>query len=178
MLSHIHLRNFAIIETLDLELKTGMTALTGETGAGKSILIDAIGLVLGDRAESGVVRHGADKAEITLTVELDDTPSAQAWLAEQDLSDDNDDDQCILRRVITANGKSRAWINGSPCNLSMLRQLGSVYKSPALICANAIGNESFAKLRVPTRSFIKDAKARKRLSSGRLSHLVMVLLMY
>lgn len=124
MLSHIHLRNFAIIETLDLELKTGMTALTGETGAGKSILIDAIGLVLGDRAESGVVRHGADKAEITLTVELDDTPSAQAWLAEQDLSDDNDDDQCILRRVITANGKSRAWINGSPCNLSMLRQLG------------------------------------------------------
>ena len=124
MLSHIHLRNFAIIETLDLELKTGMTALTGETGAGKSILIDAIGLVLGDRAESGVVRHGADKAEITLTVELDDTPSAQAWLAEQDLSDENDDDQCILRRVITANGKSRAWINGSPCNLSMLRQLG------------------------------------------------------
>ncbi len=124
MLSHIHLKNFAIIEKLDLELKTGMTALTGETGAGKSILIDAIGLVLGDRAESGVVRHGADKAEITLTVELDDTPSAQAWLAEQDLSDDNDGDQCILRRVITSNGKSRAWINGSPCNLSMLRQLG------------------------------------------------------
>jgi DNA repair protein RecN (Recombination protein N) len=123
MLSHIHLKNFAIIEKLDLELKTGMTALTGETGAGKSILIDAIGLVLGDRAESGVVRHGADKAEIILTVELDDTPSAQTWLAEQDLSDDGDE-QCILRRVITANGKSRAWINGSPCNLSMLRQLG------------------------------------------------------
>ena len=124
MLSHIHLKNFAIIETLDLELKTGMTALTGETGAGKSILIDAIGLVLGDRAENGVVRHGADKAEITLTVELDDTPSAQTWLAEQDLSEDNDGNQCILRRVITANGKSRAWINGSPCNLSILRQLG------------------------------------------------------
>ncbi len=127
MLSHIYLKNFAIIEKLDLELKSGMTALTGETGAGKSILVDAIGLVLGDRADSGVVRHGADKAEITLTVELDDTPSAQAWLAEQDLSyDDNGDTdtQCILRRVITANGKSRAWINGSPCNLSMLRQLG------------------------------------------------------
>ena len=126
MLSHIHLKNFAIIEKLDLELKSGMTALTGETGAGKSILVDAIGLVLGDRAESGVVRHGADKAEITLTIELDDTPSAQTWLSEQDLLDDcsNSDNQCILRRVITANGKSRAWINGSPCNLSMLHQLG------------------------------------------------------
>ncbi len=126
MLSHIHLKNFAIIKKLDLELKSGMTALTGETGAGKSILIDAIGLVLGDRADSGVVRHGAEKAEITLTVELSDTPTARAWLAEQDLSDsnENDDDQCILRRIITATGKSRAWINGSPCNLSMLRQLG------------------------------------------------------
>ncbi len=126
MLSHIYLKNFAIIEKLDLELKSGMTALTGETGAGKSILVDAIGLVLGDRAESGVVRHGADKAEITLTIELDDTPSAQTWLAEQDLLEEcgNSDSQCILRRVITANGKSRAWINGSPCNLSMLRQLG------------------------------------------------------
>ena len=123
MLSHIYLNNFAIIEKLDLELKSGMTALTGETGAGKSILIDAIGLVLGDRAESGVVRHGADKAEITLTVEINDTPTAQQWLSDQDLIEAGDD-QCILRRVITANGKSRAWINGTPCNLGMLRQLG------------------------------------------------------
>lgn len=123
MLSHIHLRNFAIIEELDLELNPGMTALTGETGAGKSILIDAIGLVLGDRAESGVVRHGADKAEITLTVDIDDTPTALRWLKDQDLITE-EDEQCILRRVITAQGKSRAWINGSPCNLSMLRQLG------------------------------------------------------
>jgi DNA repair protein RecN (Recombination protein N) len=123
MLNHIYLHNFAIIKKLELELKTGMTALTGETGAGKSILIDAIGLVLGDRADSGVVRHGADKAEITLTVELDDTPTAQQWLADQELADDSEN-QCILRRVITANGKSRAWINGTPCNLGMLRQLG------------------------------------------------------
>jgi len=121
MLSHIHLKNFAIVESLDLELKAGMTALTGETGAGKSILIDAIGLVLGDRADSGVVRHGADKAEITLSVDITNLPYAQKWLAEQDLCDD---EQCILRRVITSNGKSRAWINGSPCNLAMLRQLG------------------------------------------------------
>jgi len=123
MLSHIYLKDFAIIETLDLELKTGMTALTGETGAGKSILIDAIGLVLGDRADSGVVRHEAEKAEITLTVELNDTPNAQQWLIEQELSDDSEE-QCILRRVITSKGKSRAWINGTPCNLSMLRELG------------------------------------------------------
>ena len=121
MLSHIHLKNFAIIENLDLELKPGMTALTGETGAGKSILVDAIGLVLGDRADSGVVRHGADRAEITLTIDIEQSPAAQTWLQEQALDEDN---QCILRRIISASGKSRAWINGSPCNLTMLRQLG------------------------------------------------------
>ena len=125
MLSHIYLKDFAIIEKLDLELKTGMTALTGETGAGKSILIDAIGLVLGDRADSGVVRHGADKAEITLSVDIEDTPSALLWLQEQELTNETDEEnQCILRRVISSNGKSRAWINGSPCNLTLLRQLG------------------------------------------------------
>jgi len=121
MLSHIHLKNFAIIESLDLELKSGMTALTGETGAGKSILVDAIGLVLGDRADSGVVRHGSDKAEITLTINIEQSPAAQKWLEEQEL---DEDEQCILRRIISSAGKSRAWINGSPCNLTMLRQLG------------------------------------------------------
>ena len=121
MLSHIHIRNFAIIEELNIELKMGMTALTGETGAGKSILIDAIGLVLGDRADSGVVRHGTQKAEITLTVMIDQTSHAKQWLCEHDL---NEDDYCILRRVISAKGASRAWINGTPCNLSMMRQLG------------------------------------------------------
>ncbi|MCL4112480.1 UNVERIFIED_CONTAM: hypothetical protein GTU68_039390 [Idotea baltica] len=124
MLSHIYLKDFAIIETLDLELKSGMTALTGETGAGKSILVDAIGLVLGDRADSGVVRHGAEKTEITLSVDIDDTPSAKQWLKNQDLIQTDANDECILRRVITASGKSRAWINGSPCNLKMMRELG------------------------------------------------------
>ena len=123
MLNHIHIRNFAIIEELDLELNTGMTVLTGETGAGKSILIDAIGLVMGDRAESGSVKHGCDKAEITLSIDVSKTNSAERWLIEQDLDNDNNG-ECILRRVITAAGKSRAWINGSPCNLTMLRQLG------------------------------------------------------
>ncbi len=121
MLSHIYIRDFAIIDELDLELNAGTTALTGETGAGKSILIDAIGLVLGDRADSSIVRHGASKTEITLSVDIEKIPHAKAWLQEHAL---DNDDICILRRVISAKGHSRAWINGSPCNLTMLRQLG------------------------------------------------------
>lgn len=122
MLTHIHIRDFAIIEALDLELHAGMTALTGETGAGKSILLDAIGLVLGDKADSSMVRHGASKAEITLSVDITQTPSAREWLQKREL--DNDEETCILRRVISAQGKSRAWINGSPANLTHLRELG------------------------------------------------------
>ena len=110
MLTHIHIRDFAIIETLDLELHAGMTALTGETGAGKSILLDAIGLVLGD------------KADLTLSVDITQTPFARDWLETQGM--EHEDDTCILRRVITAQGKSRAWINGSPANLTQLRELG------------------------------------------------------
>ena len=122
MLTHIHIRDFAIIETLDLELHAGMTALTGETGAGKSILLDAIGLVLGDKADSNTVRHGADKADLTLSMDITQTPFARDWLETQGM--EHEDDTCILRRVITAQGKSRAWINGSPANLTQLRELG------------------------------------------------------
>ncbi len=122
MLSHIYLKDFAIIDQLSLDLNSGMTALTGETGAGKSILIDAIGLVLGDRAESGMVKHGKEKAEITLSVDVEFNKKAQQWLKFHDLG--AAESECILRRVINANGKSRAWINGSPCNLKMMRQLG------------------------------------------------------
>ncbi len=122
MLTHIHIRDFAIIDELNLELHQGMTALTGETGAGKSILLDAIGLVLGDKADSGSIRHGAKKAEITLTVDITYTPHARKWLEEKEL--DNEEDECILRRVISANGKSRAFINGSPSTLTLIRELG------------------------------------------------------
>ncbi|MGB5598639.1 MAG: AAA family ATPase, partial [Thiothrix litoralis] len=122
MLTHIHIRDFAIIDALELELHPGMTALTGETGAGKSILLDAIGLVLGDKADSSTVRHGADKAEITLSVDITQTPSARVWLEAQ--GREGADDTCILRRIISAQGKSRAWINGSPANLTQLRELG------------------------------------------------------
>lgn len=120
MLSHIRITNFAIIEELDLELENGLTVITGETGAGKSIMIDAIGLVLGDRADANVVKHGADKAEISLTLSIEDKRVNQ-WLEEHDLDADG---SCILRRIITAEGRSRSYINGSPVTLAVLRQIG------------------------------------------------------
>ncbi len=120
MLSHIRIRDFAIIEQLEFDLSTGLTVITGEAGAGKSIMIDAIGLVLGDRAVASQVRHGADKAEITLTIHLQDQDTLN-WLKAHDL---DSDDECILRRIITSEGRSRGYINGSPTNLSTLRELG------------------------------------------------------
>jgi DNA repair protein RecN (Recombination protein N) len=120
MLSHIRIRDFAIIEQLDFDLSVGLTVITGETGAGKSIMIDAIGLVLGDRAEASQVRHGAKRAEITLTVSLQGKDILN-WLTTHDL---DSDDECILRRIITSEGRSRSYINGSPANLSTLRELG------------------------------------------------------
>ncbi|OBS10327.1 DNA repair protein RecN [Acidihalobacter prosperus] len=122
MLSHILIRDFAIIEHLELELTCGMTALTGETGAGKSILIDAIGLVLGDRADSGVVRAGAERAEISAGFDLGAQPNALAWLRAHDLEDD--DGACTLRRIVTREGRARAYIGGTPVALQALREFG------------------------------------------------------
>lgn len=124
MLTHIYIRDFAIIDELNLELYPGMAALTGETGAGKSILLDAIGLVLGDKADSTTVRYGAEKAEIILSVDTQHSPAALAWLQEQEL--DQGEAICLLRRVISAQGKSKAWINGTPCTLTQLRDLGEL----------------------------------------------------
>lgn len=121
MLTHILIRNFAIIDMLELEFGPGMTVLTGETGAGKSILVGALGLVLGDRAESGVVRHGADKAEVGAEFSLKDAPEALAWLQEHDLVEDG---ACILRRVVGSDGRSRAQINGRSVPLQSLKELG------------------------------------------------------
>ena len=112
MLVHLSVHNYAIVEHLDLELQGGMSVITGETGAGKSIMLDALGLALGDRADSGVVRPGADKADILASFDLADIPEARSWLSERDLDTDG---PCILRRVITSEGRSRAYINGSPC---------------------------------------------------------------
>src|SRR5579859_1199922 len=121
MLTHITIRDFAIIDALELELRSGMTVLTGETGAGKSILVDALGLVLGDRADAGVIRHGAEKAEVGAEFDLKGAPDAKAWLEENDLADDG---QCILRRVLGSDGRSRAQINGRGVPLASLKELG------------------------------------------------------
>ena len=121
MLVHLSVHNYAIVEHLDLELDRGMSVITGETGAGKSIMLDALGLTLGDRADSGVVRPGADKADILATFDITDIPEARAWLQERDLDKDG---PCILRRVITAEGRSRAYINGTPCPQGDLKALG------------------------------------------------------
>ncbi|MBU0900817.1 MAG: DNA repair protein RecN [Gammaproteobacteria bacterium] len=123
MLVHLSVHNYAIVEHLDLELDAGMSVISGETGAGKSIMLDALGLTLGDRADSGVVRPGADKADILASFDLRDIPEARTWLAERDLDNDG---PCILRRVITAEGRSRGYINGSPSPQGDLKALGEL----------------------------------------------------
>ena len=121
MLSSIHIRDLAIVSSVELELNAGMTVLTGETGAGKSILIDALGLALGDRADNGMIRTGSDRAEITVIFQLADHPEIQAWLREEALDDGH---ECILRRVLVRDGSSKAFINGSPVTLKSLQGLG------------------------------------------------------
>jgi DNA repair protein RecN (Recombination protein N) len=121
-LQHIVLRDFVIVRELDLDLSSGFSALTGETGAGKSILIDALQLVLGARAESSVVREGAARAEIC--AEFDTTPEIMKWLDDEGFADITADDHLLLKRTIDAQGKSRAWINGSPATATQLRALG------------------------------------------------------
>lgn len=124
MLVHLAVNNYAIVDHLELELDRGMTVITGETGAGKSIMLDALALTLGDRADSGAVRPGADKADILATFDISDIPEAAQWLDQRDLS--SGEPQVILRRVVTAEGRSRAYINGSPCPQQDLRALGEM----------------------------------------------------
>ncbi len=120
MLTQLCIRNYAIAESLDIEFESGMTALTGETGAGKSIMLDALGLALGDRADPGIVRHNTERAEINALFDVGTVPAAMDWLTSRDLDAGND---CLLRRVITAEGRSRAYINGQPATLQDVREL-------------------------------------------------------
>ena len=123
MLAHLSVNNFAIVKSLQLELASGMTTITGETGAGKSIAIDALSLCLGGRAEASIVRLGESKTEVSATFILDNNVNATRWLEDNELLDGKD---CILRRIITKEGRSRAFINGSPVPLSQLKSLGQM----------------------------------------------------
>ena len=122
MLTQLTIHNFAIVRFLELDLRDGMTCVTGETGAGKSIAIDALGLCLGERADAGMLRHGAEKAEIIARFNIEKNPGAQQWLDANEL---DTQEECILRRVITHEGRSRAYINGTPVPLAQLKQLGN-----------------------------------------------------
>ena len=121
MLTHLHIRHFAIIDSSELELEQGMTALTGETGAGKSILLDALGLVLGSRASSDTIQQGADRADITASFAIDQLPLVSKWLVTNELDAEDD---CLIRRSLFSNGKSRATINDVPVSVQTLRALG------------------------------------------------------
>lgn len=121
MLQHLAIRNFVIVDFLELDFSSGFGALTGETGAGKSILIDALALVLGERADPGVLRAGTDRTEVTATFDIAGLTGVDAWLQEQDLESDG---ELILRRVLDSGGRSRAYINGSSCTVQQLRAVG------------------------------------------------------
>jgi len=123
MLAHLHIRDLAIVTTLELEFETGLTVVTGETGAGKSILIDALALALGDRADSGMIRHGAQRGEVTAAFTLKPTSDAARWLERQELAGDG---ECVLRRVIETEKGSRGFINGRPVPIQSLRELGEL----------------------------------------------------
>jgi len=126
MLQTLTIHNLALIEKLVLEFEPDFTTLTGETGAGKSILLDALGLALGNRADSGLVRYGTAKADVIAQFEIAQLPHIQAWLKEQSLEDEADESTCFLRRVVTAEGRSKAYINGIPATVSQLKMLGAL----------------------------------------------------
>src|SRR5262245_596235 len=111
MITHINIQNFTIITALDLELNSGMTVLTGETGAGKSIIIDAVNFALGSRTESSIVRHGCDRCDVSISFDISNNTEAQQWLMTQELTCN---EECLIRRTLTKDGRSRNSINGQP----------------------------------------------------------------
>jgi len=124
MLCNLNIKDLAVVESLSLELALGLTVLTGETGAGKSILLTALGLALGERADSGLIRPGASRAEINLEFSVADARAARLWLEENELSDD--EEVCLIRRVVSQDGRSRAFINNRPATLQSLQELASM----------------------------------------------------
>ena len=124
MLTQLTINNFAIVRQLEIELAKGMSVITGETGAGKSIAIDALGLCLGQRIETSMVREGQERAEICATFFIEPTNPVYQWLQEQELQDPDNPSDCILRRVINADGRSKAFINSTPVSASQLKEIG------------------------------------------------------
>ena len=124
MLRFLAIRHLAVIDQLELEFDPRLTVLTGETGAGKSILVDALALALGDRADASAIRQGAERAEISVTFDVPAEHAAHAWLRERELQ--SDDDSCTLRRVVARDGRSRGFINGQPVSLQDLKSLGGL----------------------------------------------------
>ena len=128
MLAHLSLKHFAVVSEAELAFGPGLTVISGETGAGKSLLVDALGLLSGLRADSGVVRHGADRAELVGEFTLDDVPAAADWLRDNELDEDGTGEAatCLVRRVIRADGGSRAWVNGRPVTVGQLTELAAL----------------------------------------------------
>ncbi|MDB2621218.1 DNA repair protein RecN [Porticoccaceae bacterium] len=123
MLLSINISNYTLVESLEIEFAQGTTAITGETGAGKSLVLDALRMALGDRADTDTIRHGKERAEITATFDINTIKAAKTWL---DANDFNSDENCILRRIYTREGRSRGYINGQPSTMSQLQELGDM----------------------------------------------------
>lgn len=124
MLTHIHIENFTLIDSLNVDIHTGFSVVTGETGAGKSIVVDAVMLALGARADSHLIRQGQERCDISLCFSLEDAPLAETWLKEHDFN--LEDQECILRRSLSRDGRSRSTLNGQPCPQQLIRELAEL----------------------------------------------------
>ncbi|HEX7915092.1 DNA repair protein RecN [Rudaea sp.] len=182
MLQTLFVKDFAIVGEAEIAFAPGLTVVTGETGAGKSLMVDCLLLLAGQRADAGVVRHGSERAELIADFDLGDAPAASAWLREEEFDDDG---TCQLRRVIRAEGTSRAWINGRPATLAQMQALGErlieihgqhehqalLDKSSQLALLDAFGNH--ADLATPVATLAarwRDIDARMRALQGEHDH--------
>lgn len=163
MLSQLSVKNLAVVEQLDLSFDSGMSAVTGETGSGKSILLQALSLALGARADSNLVRHGKNKADISAAFIVDQNQQVQSFLASHSLEDDG---ECILRRVFTSDGRSKAFINGSSVPLSIVRKIGDL-----LIDMHG-QNEHQLLLRPDQQLFVLDGFAQLESDKAQLNRIV------